>query len=55
MEFENVLQLRQSAGKYLLKQIYYEQLLALLDAANHAFVGNKLYKNDYSFGNIFAE
>lgn len=45
MEFEKVLQLRQSTRKYLPKQISDEHLQALLDAANRAPVGNKLYKD----------
>ena len=45
MEFEKVLRLRQSTGKYLPKQISDEQLQTLLEAANRAPVGSKLYKD----------
>ena len=45
MEFENVLQLRQSARKYLPKQISDEQLQTLFEAANRAPVGSKLYRD----------
>lgn len=45
VEFEKVLQLRQSARKYLPKQISDEQLQTLLEAANRVPVGSKLYKD----------
>ncbi len=45
MEFEKVLKLRQSTRKYLPEQISEEQLQALLDAANRAPVGSRLYKD----------
>ena len=45
MEFEKVLQLRQSTRNYLSKQISDEQLQTLLEAANRAPVGSKLYKD----------
>lgn len=45
MEFEKVLQLRQSTRKYLPKQISDDQLQALLEAANRAPVGSNLYKD----------
>ncbi len=45
MEFEKVLQLRQSTQKYLPKQISDDHLQALLDVANRVPVGSKLYKD----------
>lgn len=45
MKFEEVLRLRQSTRKYLPKQISDEQLQSILEAANRAPVGSKLYKD----------
>lgn len=45
MEFEEVLRSRQSTRKYLPKQISDEQLQTLLETANRAPVGSKLYKD----------
>lgn len=45
MEFEEVLRLRQSTRKYLPDQISDGQLQTLLDAANRAPVGSKLYRD----------
>ena len=45
MEFREVLHSRQSTRKYLPKQISDEQLQTLLETANRAPVGSKLYKD----------
>ena len=45
MEFNNVLQFRRSTRSYLPGQISEAQLKVLLDAANRAPVGSKLYKD----------
>ena len=45
MEFREVLLSRQSTRKYLPKQISAEQLQTLLETANRAPVGSKLYKD----------
>ena len=45
MEFREVLRSRQSTRKYLPKQISDEQLQTLLETANRAPVGSKLYKD----------
>lgn len=45
MEFTEVLRLRQSTRKYLPEQISDDHLQALLEAANRAPVGSRLYKD----------
>ena len=45
MEFAEVLRLRQSTRKYLPGQISDDQLQTLLEAANRAPVGSRLYKD----------
>lgn len=45
MEFEKLLNMRQSTRKYQNKQITHAQLNTILDAANRAPVGSNLYKD----------
>lgn len=45
MEFEQVLNIRQSTRRYLEKQIESEQIAAIIAAANRSPVGSNLYKD----------